>query len=200
MATAGIRAHIEGLSPTTIFTTRDVLKYGKRGAVDQYLYILVKRGTIRRLARGVFVQDKNVNPSIEEIAQIKAAAFARRICKNATEVLCKLALFRQTNLTDKSSGKTFAINGRSSSFQSYRGAVIYKGIAQRRLKLCDSKTGEKVYALWHLRDDDHIERAVNFVFRQMNRAERLDLRACSSLMPGWLNDMFVERFVRTLAA
>lgn len=199
MATAGIRAHIEGLSPTTIFTTRDVLKYGKRGAVDQCLYMLVKRRTIRRLARGVFVQDKNIDPSIEEIAQIKAAAFARGICKNATDVLCQLALLRQKNLTDESSGKVFAINGRSSSFQSFRGAVIYKGIAQRRLKLCDSKTGEKVHALWHLRDDDHIERAVNSVFRQMNRAERLDLRACSSLMPGWLNDMFVERFVRTLA-
>ncbi|HEY9685251.1 MAG TPA: hypothetical protein V6C86_26995 [Oculatellaceae cyanobacterium] len=205
MATAGIRSHISNLSPTTVFTTRDVLKYGKRGAVDQCLCHLVKMGAIRRLARGVFVQDKNTNPSIDEIARIKAAAFGKRIYKFAADVLSELGILRQKPAIDelesnaKAEGKTFAINGGSSGFQSFQGLVKYKGIAQRKAKLCESAIGEKVNALWHFRTEDQLDRAVNIVFRNLNRTTRLELRACSNFMPGWLNDMFIERFVRTVA-
>lgn len=199
MATAGIRAHIANLNYSAIFTTRDVLKYGKRNAVDQCLHYLVKTGEIRRLARGVFVQDPNINPSIDEIAEIKAVAFGKRIYKYATDVLNQIARFPQEDL-NKEYGKTFAINGHSSGFETFRGPVKYKGIAQRKAKLCESSIGEKVNALWHLGSDEHIEKAVRFVFRNLDRSERLNLRSCSSLMPGWLNDMFIDRFVRVLAA
>lgn len=200
MASAGIRSHIAHLNYSTIFTTRDVLKYGKRNAVDQCLHFLVKSGEIRRLARGVFVQDPHINPSIEEIAEIKAVAFGKRIYKYATEVLNEIARFPQKDESKEQYGKTFAINGHSSRFETFRGQVKYKGIAQRKAKLCESSIGEKVNALWHLVSDEHIENAVRFVFRNLNRAERLSLRSCSSLMPGWLNDMFIDRFARTFAA
>ncbi|HEY9757353.1 MAG TPA: hypothetical protein V6C97_19445 [Oculatellaceae cyanobacterium] len=200
MATAGIRAHIANLSATTIFTTREVLKYGKRGAVDQCLHLLVRSREIRRLARGVFVQDPNINPSIEEIAQIKAAAFGKHIYKYATEVLHQLHILRPDDPSTESDGKTFAIDGHSSGFESFRGPIKYKGIAQRKARLCESQTGEKVHALWHFGAEENIEKAVRFVFQSLKREERLKLRSCSSLMPGWLNNMFVERFSRTLVA
>ncbi|HEY9755440.1 MAG TPA: hypothetical protein V6C97_09775 [Oculatellaceae cyanobacterium] len=199
MATAGIRTHLANISATTIFTTRDVLKYGKRGAVDQCLHIMVRSGQIRRLARGVFVQDPNTNPSIEEIAQIKAAAFGKNIYQFATDVLHQLGILRQEEPTKESDGKIFAINGHTSGFESIRGPVEYKGIAQRKARLCESRTGAKVYALWHLGEDEHIEKAARFLFRNLNRTERLDLRGCSSFMPAWLNDIFIDRFTRILA-
>ncbi|HEY9757243.1 MAG TPA: type IV toxin-antitoxin system AbiEi family antitoxin domain-containing protein [Oculatellaceae cyanobacterium] len=200
MASAGIRDHIANLNYSAIFTTRDVLKYGKRNAVDQCLHFLVKSGEIRRLARGVFVQDPNINPSIEQIAEIKAAAFGKRIYKYATNVLNQIARFPQEDPNKGQYGKTFAINGDSSGFETFRGPVKYKGIAQRKAKLCESSIGEKVHALWHLGSDEHIEKAVRFVFRNLNRAERANLRSCSSLMPAWLNDMFIDRFARILAS
>ncbi|HEY9684116.1 MAG TPA: hypothetical protein V6C86_21215 [Oculatellaceae cyanobacterium] len=200
MATAGIRTHLANIDATTVFTTRDVLKYGKRGAVDQCLHIMVRSGQIRRLARGVFVQDPNTNPSIEKIAHIKAAAFGKNIHKFATDVLHQLGILREEEPTKQSDGKTFAINGHTSGFESIRGPIKYKGIAQRKMRLCESTTGEKVYALWHFGEDDHIERAARFVFRNLNRAERLDLRGCSALMPAWLNDIFIDRFTRVLSA
>jgi hypothetical protein len=205
MATRGIEAHIASIGPTTIFTTRDVLKYGKRSAVDQCLHVMVREGVLRRLARGVFVQDPNVHPTIEEIAQIKAAAFGKKIFKHATDILHEVGSLRQlerdeTKENAKPRTKLFAINGHSSGFESICGPVRYKGIAQRKTKLCESQTGEKVCALWHLGDSTLIDKAVRVVFRSLNRGERFELRNCSSFMPGWLNDMFVDRFAGLLAA
>jgi hypothetical protein len=79
MATAAILSHIMQLRADSIFTTREVLQYGRRSAVDQCLYLLVKKNMIRRLASGVFIRDPHANPSVEEIARIKAAAFGLEI-------------------------------------------------------------------------------------------------------------------------
>jgi len=73
-----IRRHIFGLPARQPFSTRDCLVYGKRSAVDQELYRLVKNGEIRRLARGLFVRDQKIEFSVFEIANLKAQAFGRK--------------------------------------------------------------------------------------------------------------------------
>ena len=48
-----VRRHVNCLPPDVLFSTRELLQYGKRSAVDQSLSRLVKRGDIIRLTRGI---------------------------------------------------------------------------------------------------------------------------------------------------
>jgi hypothetical protein len=50
MCTEFISRHINQLAPTEIFTTREVLMYGSRSAVDSTLGRMVASGHIHRLA------------------------------------------------------------------------------------------------------------------------------------------------------
>jgi hypothetical protein len=192
MATAGILLHIMQLSPETIFTTREVLHYGRRSAVDQCLHTMVKNRFIRRLAYGVFVRCPEVNPSIEEIARIKAAAFGKRIYKHATDVLQNIGILKSS----PADSKVFATNGHSSGFESVRGPVRFHGIAQRKARLCEIKTGERVYSLWFFGNNHQIDKAIKVAFRNLTKLDKMDLQRTSSFMPAWLNDMLQPRYAR----
>jgi hypothetical protein len=50
--TLRIRQFIANLPQALIFSTRDLLNFGTRAAVDQCLCRLVRKGNIRRLAWG----------------------------------------------------------------------------------------------------------------------------------------------------
>jgi hypothetical protein len=192
MASAHIEAHILRLEATQVFTTRDVLQYGCRGAVDTCLYRMVKTGFIVRLARGVFVRDPRKQPSIQEIARIKAVSFGRRIFSHATEILKKLGILK----AEKAVKARYAIDGHSSSFMTYRGRVRFQGIAPRKAKLCEMAVGKRVYALWHQVAASSIERAVNTATRDLNRFQRSELRRSSALMPAWLHHLCMRRYAR----
>jgi hypothetical protein len=216
MASATIIEHILNLDPTTIFTTRDVLQYGTRSAVDQCLYRLVKSSFITRLARGMFVRDPNVEVTLDDIARIKAAAFGRQILEHATRILKELRIkkpldhYQSIDSEDDnevrrrqkmySATNTYAIDGHSSRFQSCLGTVEYHGIAPRKRKLSDAKTGRRVYALWYFGDDDRIAPAVHVACRDLNRTDREDLRRASSLMPAWLHLFLRKRYAHGVAS
>src|SRR5450432_2013058 len=138
-----IYRHIRMLPPTRIFTTRHMLIYGSRSAVDSALHRMVQSNFIIRLARGVFVRDDSSNPTIAEIAEAKAKAFGIKIARHAETIL------RDLNLTTKASAAVFAKTGHSSSFWTIRGRVRLKGICQKKMSLCRTPVGRVIYALWH---------------------------------------------------
>ena len=72
-----IQRHIRMLPARQIFTTREVLIYGTRTAVDSALSRMVEREVIARLARGVFVRDDSAEPTVAEIASAKAKAYGK---------------------------------------------------------------------------------------------------------------------------
>ena len=212
MASASIISHILDLHPTAVFTTRDVLQYGTRSAVDQCLYRLVKTRFITRLTRGMFVRDPNVEITLDEIARIKAVAFGRQIIEHATRTLKDLRVSKpldhfqdldsedshETRKREKaySPSNTFAIDGHSSRFQSCLGPVEFHGIAPRKARLSETKTGRRIYALWYFGDDERIAPAVKAVCRDLNRKDREDLRRASPLTPAWLHRFLHERYSR----
>lgn len=74
-----IRTRLIEVPVEHLFTTRDMLVYGTRGAVDQALNRLVRQGEISRIAPGVFVK-----PSVDyheaaphEIAMVKAHSWGK---------------------------------------------------------------------------------------------------------------------------
>lgn len=74
-----IRKHLSLLKPGEIFTTRDLLSYGRRSAVDKTLCLMVQAGYLTRLAFGVFVITHTSKPfyTVAEIVQRKALAFGK---------------------------------------------------------------------------------------------------------------------------
>jgi len=93
-ASSLIRRHILTLPEGGTFTTRDVLCFGTRAAVDQALSRMVKARKIRRLARGVFAKDPSYSEeySLFEIAKLKAQAFGRKITQHPWTIASELGM------------------------------------------------------------------------------------------------------------
>jgi hypothetical protein len=176
MCSGYIHLHIMRLPMTQIFTTRELLQYGTRGAVDQALYRMVESGFITRLARAVFVRDASLSPTAEEITEAKMTAWNKLIFTHADNLL----------------------DGPSSSFQTVAGRVELKGIGKRRVGLNQSKVGQIVYALWHIGRNDCTEHEIKKATEHLSRPQREELRRSTALMPAWLNDLCRFRFASAL--
>lgn len=183
VASSYIRRHILRRPPTQIITTRELLPYGTRSAVDQTTYRMVHSGFLIRLARGVFVRSLAGKPTLKQIAEAKMAAFGKILLTYGDDLL------RQFNIPFNYSGfdTEFAINGHSSSFWARDGLIVLKGIGPRKVKLCQTKVGRAAYALWHIGDGRCGANDVWLATRNFGRTERAEFRRAGDLMPAWLN-------------
>jgi hypothetical protein len=182
-----IKRHILELPKGKIFSTREMLNYGKRSAVDQCLYRLVKTGRIIRLAWGLFMtEDCGVAlPSAEQVAKEKARAFGRQILTDAVDAA------KIFGLTDFGNSQiTYAIQGHSSWF-SYRGMSIrFRGICQRKMSLGDNSIGLAVRALWQVGKQSCDRLSIMRATAKFSRQERLQFRQSCGIMPAWLSSIF----------
>jgi hypothetical protein len=176
-----IYRHIRQLPPTQIFTTREMLIYGTRSAVDAALHRMVKSQFIVRLARGVFVRDESCRPSLSEIVAAKAKAFGIKIVKHAETMLQELKIRQHGD------DSIFAKNGSSSSFWTIRGRAYLKSMSARKIDLCETKVGRIIYALWHLGLNGCSRSDVWLASNNLGRSERNQLWLATSKMPDWLS-------------
>lgn len=183
---AFIRRHICRLPKGNPFTTRDMLRYGSRPAVDQTLYRMVKSGEILRLARGVFIVESPDAPlpSVLEVAMVKAQSFAKRIVSHGADIAKALGLAQSGNLEP-----TFSIDGRSSSFRYGSEVIHFKGTSPRKL-LDEGRTGRVIRALWHIGRERCNEYVVMVATASLGFSDRLELRDLSRLMPAWMTSYF----------
>jgi hypothetical protein len=189
MCTGLIRRHIQKLKSTEIFTTRHMLIYGKRSAVDSALGRMVRNGQLYRLARGVFVKSLADKPTLAQIVEAKVKAYAGKIVVHAVNILSRFHLARERS-------HTFAKNGSSSSFDTIHGRAILLNQCARKMRLYQAEAGRAARALWHLRNqsDGLLDRAVDVVTAFFKRTDREDFLFASALMPWWLNDECSYRY------
>ncbi len=202
--TSKIRRHISSLRQDEPFTTRELITYGSRKAIDNCIFRLVEGGEIHRLAWGVFVKIRangsHKKFTIEEIAHIKANSFGRKLhthpFKKAKELAVILGLVRPH---EKWKGEkveletTFEISGPSSSFI-YEGKRIYlKRTTRRKIQLDDSKVGLLARALWYNGKDAsywlEVEDNLIRVMAGLHYRDRVELNQSAALIPSWLNDI-----------
>ena len=186
MAIHMIRRFIQCMPDGTIFTTRECLSFGKRAAVDEALYRLVKAERIRRLARGVFAKDSSGTRefSIVEIAKKKAESFGRRFAELPFEVPSEY-----TCQKGKQSDKlVFCIDGRSSKFHINGLLVQFQQVSARKICLAKNAAGEAARAVWNLGKEDGNRVALMNATGFLNRLDRIDLRRNIRWMPAWLSD------------
>lgn len=145
------------LPANTMFTTRMMLDFGHRRTVDSVMFQLVHDETIERLAWGVFRLSARFlgielpEPTIEEVAAVKADAFDR---KAHIEIVDAIA--RERNLEARESETAIPIVGNSSRFNRVfydgRPARLVKlaGHPQRKVRLDDSESGKFLLAIWSM--------------------------------------------------
>jgi Family of unknown function (DUF6088) len=180
-----IRKLIYSLPEGGTFTTRDCLSFGFRSAVDRALSRLVKNGMIRRLARGVFARDsKNQTEYSDfEIAKLKAEAFGRKIIKHPSTIAKELGI-----RGDEAADSIFSIDGRSTKFHIEERVIQLKEMSERKMHLCQTKTGQAMCALWYLRQGVLNSALLTKAVANFNRADRVELRRDIRWMPAWLSN------------
>jgi len=208
-----IRKHILSLPDGRILTTRDFLTYGRRGAIDQGLSYLVKKGFIRRLARGVFVRDQleNMIFTNAEIAKAKAESFGRRLAIDPNAPLPFLpdhlrALKRLPTKANRKGPATplhiaeihdrireaqatqtvFYIDGRTSKFRIGDQIIHLKQNSPRAMKLNENKAGRHLRTLWRLGKEALTFDAIFEATRTFLRPDREDMRKNVRWIPAWL--------------
>ena len=185
-----IKSHIMQLPATQIFTTREVLQYGLRGAVDQALSRLVRAEEIVRLAPGVFVRDDSLKPSLYEIAKAKMTAWNKSLFTHAENLLISMQLLPE----NEAAASVIAVDSHSSSFMTVAGRVHVKGIGNRRVRLSANVAGRIAYALWHLNQKVCTREHVSKATENLKRTEREDFRRAAAMMPAWLTKLCMFRF------
>ena len=181
---AMIRKHIFNLPQGVIFSTRELLIYGTRAAVDQTLYRLVNVGKIIRLARGLFIRFFHgmTLPSLTEIAKHKAKAFGRQIICHGRDAAKALGL---VNSGKDKKGNIFAVSGRSSTFRAGDRVVRLEGTSPRKMVLGESKIGAMIRALWHA-GKENLRENIEIATSELRHEERRQLRQSVGAMPDWI--------------
>ena len=190
MCTDLIVRHINRIPATEIFTTRHMLMYGKRKAVDSALGRLVGDGVIHRLARGVFVRDLSADPTMVQIVEAKLKAWSGTVAIHAKKILGSFHL--ETGYYDN----VFVKDGSSSSFDTIRGRVFMKNQCARKMRLYQDKVGKVAMALWHLRTN-FSGKAVDILTANFNRKDREMFKFSASLKPAWLTEACAYRYPDT---
>ena len=196
-----IQRHINDLSLTSLFTTRELLQYGTRNAVDLTLFKLVNAGIIHRVARGVFRRAclSKSPPSVLDVARAKAAAFCRKIFNFHDVAAYEMGMTSelpsiesQKQQKDAPDGGTtkviFYSDGSRTSFKFGEVEVEFRSACPRKRKLVDDRVGKYLKALWFLGPLGYVQE--QFVALGFDRIERRALKAQLIFMPGWLQALF----------
>jgi hypothetical protein len=181
-----IKRHIFKLAKSAIFSTREMLNYGTRAAVDQCLYRLVKSKRIIRLAWGLFMRadSNNPKPSLLEIATEKARAFKRTILADrvgTTQLLWLTKLGNQKII--------YATDGRASSFSCGQTRIYFKNICPRRISLQGSSVGRVIGTLWQLGKAGCTESLLSKATSHFTQREHKEFHHSAHLMPAWMTKL-----------
>lgn len=181
-----IKRHIFSLPSDHLFTTRELLQYGTRNAVDLILFKLVRSGVITRITYGVFQRAplSVSTPSIARVARVKASAFGRKIFSFGSTAAVQSGLTTEEPCLNK---VTFYIDGSTTSFRYGNLRIEFRSASPRKRSLVDDRIGYLLKALWYLGSGAIDEtRLKSFSF---DRIEKRVLYARGSQMPDWLRQI-----------
>lgn len=172
-----------------IYVSKDFLDLGSRAAVDQSLSRLVKDGSIRRLARGLFDLPRlspklgTLSPDPDQIAQAvarkrgvmvrKSGAFAANALGLSTQVPGK-----HVYLTDSSPAKV----------RVGKQTLTFKQVSPKRIGDGDTVTGSVLQALDFLGKEGVTDAVVKRLRSKLTAAEKERLLKESRYAAGWIAD------------
>jgi Family of unknown function (DUF6088) len=169
------------------FFPAQFLTVGSRASVDQVLSHLAKGGSIKRIARGIYVRPKQnkyvgeVLPGPEVIAKQVAASEGASIQVHGAEAARRFELTTQVPMQS-----VFYTNGRSREINAGRMKIRLVHRSPRRLAMAERPAGLALAALEYLGKHNVTPEVVDQVRRKLAPTEFEALRQASTAMPAWL--------------
>jgi hypothetical protein len=188
-----ILAAIRGRGRGSVFVPADFLKIGSREAVGIALHRLVKEGTLRRLARGVYDFPKEhpklglLSPSAEAIARALAGRDRTRLQPAGAYAANALGLSEQVPAR-----AVFLTDGPARMVKVGPMTIQLRRTTARNMAAAGRLSGLLIQALREL-GKDHVTPERRAHLKQTLRAEqRRELLKDISLAPAWMHPIFRE--------
>lgn len=179
-----------------VFSASDLLDLGSRAAVDLALHRLVEKGTLRRLARGLYHYPKThtllgeLAPSIDAIAKALAGKSRLRLQPSGAYAANLLRLSDQVPMK-----AVFLTDGPSRKVKVGQREIVLKRTTPRNMAAAGRASGLVIQALRHLGQAHVSMDRVAHLRELLTEKDRKRLLEDLPLAPTWMHP-----FLRAIAA
>jgi hypothetical protein len=188
-----ILATIHGRGRGSVFVPADFLKIGSREAVDVALHRLVKEGTIRRLARGVYDFPKEhpalgaLSPSAEAVATALAGRDHTRLQPAGAYAANALGLSEQVPAK-----AVFLTDGPARTVKIGPMTIQLRRTTARNMAAAGRLSGLLIQALRELGEEHVTPARREHLMRTLPADKRRELLKDLTLAPAWMHPIFRE--------
>jgi hypothetical protein len=188
-----ILATIHGSGRGSVFVPADFLGIGTRESVDLALHRLAKKGTIRRLARGVYDFPKEhpflgpLTPSAEVIAQALAGRDQTRLQPTGAYAAHTLGLTEQVPAK-----AVFLTDGPSRTVKIGTTTIQLRRTTAKNMATAGRLSGLLIQALRELGKDHVTSERFNHLKQTLPAEKRRELIKDLKLAPAWMHAIFRE--------
>jgi len=171
-----------------VFVPSNFLDLGSRQAVDLVLHRLVRKGTIRRLARGLYDFPKThptlgeMAPSIDAIAKALAAKDRLRLQPSGAYAAKLLRLSEQVPMK-----AVFLTDGPSRKVKVGRREIILKRTTPRNMASAGRTSGLVIQAMRHLGQVHVSLERIGHLHDMLTEKDRQQLLEDLPLAPAWMH-------------
>jgi hypothetical protein len=182
---------VYGAGRGSVFTQGGFLDLGSRVAVDKALSRLAQKGTIRRLARGLYDYPKIhpdlgiLSPDPDRVARALAGKFATRLQPSGAYAANLLGLSEQVPAKI-----VFLTDGSSRIVKIGRQEIQLRQTTPRNMAAAGRLSGLLVQALRHLGKEHITSARVEHLKRTLPVKERKRLLKDLPLAPAWMHPLF----------
>jgi hypothetical protein len=186
-------SRIYGTGRGSAFTPNDFLDLGRRDAVDKALSRLAIKGTIRRLARGLYEYPREhaelglLSPDIEKVAKALAGKDRIRLQPAGAYATNLLGLSEQVPAK-----VVFLTDGPSRTVKIGRQEIQLRRTTPRNMAAAGRLSGLLMQALRHLGKEHITPERMEHLKRTLPEKERRQLLKDLRLAPGWMHPLFRE--------
>ncbi len=188
-----LKSRIYGSGRGSVFTPNDFLDLGGRHAVDKALSRLAAKGTVRRLARGLYEYPREhrelgtLSPDLEKVARALAGKHRIRLQPAGAYATNLLGLSEQVPAK-----VVFLTDGPSRTVIIGQQEIQLRRTTPRNMAAAGRLSGSLMQAFRHL-GKEHITRArMEHLERTLPAKERQQLLKDLPLAPAWMHPLFRE--------
>jgi Family of unknown function (DUF6088) len=188
-----ILAAIHGRGRGSVFVPADFLEIGSREAVDIVLHRLAKKGTIRRLARGVYDFPKEhpvlgpLSPSAEEVARALAGRDRTRLQPAGAYAANALGLSEQVPAK-----AVFLTDGPARTVKIGPITIQLRRTTAKNMAAAGRLSGLLIQALRELGEEHITPERREHLKRTLPAEKRRELIKDLRLAPAWMHPLFRE--------
>jgi len=184
---------VYGAGKGSVFTPGVFLDLGSRAAVDKALSRLTRKGTIRRLARGLYDYPRRhrelgvLSPDADRVARAVAGKFATRLQPAGAYAANLLGLSEQVPAK-----VVFLTDGPSRTVRIGQQEIQLRQTTPRNMAAAGRLSGLLVQAFRHLGKEHITPARIEHLRRTLPAKERLKLIKDLPLAPAWIHSLFRE--------